>query len=127
MVYGGFKDLTRRTASEKILPDKVFNIAKNPKYTRDKRELTLIVYKCFAIKTSGGTVKDEVVSNKELTEELHKPIIRKFRKRKAHLSFTDNIWGADLADLQLISKVNRRTRFCYALLIFSANTHGLFL
>ena len=127
MVYGGFKDLTRRTASEKILPDKVFNIAKNPKYTRYKRELTSIVYKFFAIKTSGGTVKGEVISNKELTEELHKPIIQKFRKRKAHSSFKDNIWGADLADLQLISKVNRRIRFCYALLIFSANTHGLFL
>ena len=41
--------------------------------------------------------------NKELAEELHKPIIRKFGKRKKNSPFVDNIWGADLADMQLIS------------------------
>ena len=46
------------------------------------------------------------MSNKELAEELYKPIIRKFKKRKVHSSFIDNIWGADLADMQLISKFN---------------------
>ena len=52
----------------------------------------------FSIKkNSGGTFKNEVISNKELAEELHKPIIRKFEKRKVHSSFTDNIWDADLA------------------------------
>ena len=50
-------------------------------------------------KTSSGTVKNEIISNKELAEELHKRIIRKFEKRKVHLSFIDNIWGADLADI----------------------------
>ena len=44
-------------------------------------------------------------------EELHKPIIRKFNKRKVHSSFIDNIWGEDLADMQLISKFNKRFRF----------------
>ena len=57
-------------------------------------------------KTSGGTVKNEIISNKELAEELNKPIIRKFKKRKVHSSFIDNIWSADLADMQLISKFN---------------------
>ena len=47
----------------------------------------------------------------ELAEELHKPIIRKFKKRKVHSSFIDNIWGADLADIQLTSKFNKRIRF----------------
>ena len=47
----------------------------------------------------------------ELAEELHKPIIRKFKKRKVHSSFIDNIWGADLADIQLTSKFNERIRF----------------
>ena len=47
------------------------------------------------------------MSNKELTEELLKPIIRKFNKRKIHASFIDNIQGADLADMQLISKLNK--------------------
>ena len=46
------------------------------------------------------------MSNKELTEELQTPIIRKFEKRKVHSSFTDNISGADLADMQLVSNFN---------------------
>ena len=41
--------------------------------------------------------------NRQLAEELHKPIIRKFKKRKVHSTSKDNIWGADLADMQLIS------------------------
>ena len=43
------------------------------------------------------------MSNKELAEELHKPVIRKFVKRKVPSPFIENIWGADLADMQLIS------------------------
>ena len=70
-----------------------------------------MVYKLFDRNTSGGTVKNEIISNKELEEELHKPIIRKFEKRKVHSSFIDNIWGADLADMQLISKFNKGFRF----------------
>ena len=45
--------------------------------------------------------------SEQLAEELHKPIIRKFKKRKVCSSFKDNIWGADLADMQLISKYNK--------------------
>ena len=41
--------------------------------------------------------------NKKLAEELHKQIIKKFKKRKVHSTFIDNIWGADLPDMQLIS------------------------
>ena len=66
-----------------------------------------MVYKYFDKKTSGGTVKNEVISNKELAEELHKSIIRKFNKRKVHPPFIDTIWGAGLADMQLISKFNK--------------------
>ena len=62
-------------------------------------------------KTSGETVKNEIISNKELAEELHKPIIRKFEKRKVHSPFIDNICGADLADMQLISKFNEGFKF----------------
>ena len=51
------------------------------------------------------------LSNKDLAEELHKLITRKFEKRKAHSPFIDNIWGADLADMQLISKFNEGFRF----------------
>ena len=47
----------------------------------------------------------------QLAEELHKPIIRKFEKRKVYSSFRDNIWGADVADMQLLSKFNKGFRF----------------
>ena len=63
------------------------------------------------IKISGSGIKNENISNKELAEELHKPTIRKFNKRKVHSPFIDNIWGADLADMQLISKFNKVFRF----------------
>ena len=48
-----------------------------------------MVYKFFDKKASGGTVKYEIISNKELAEELHKPVIRKFNKRKVHSIFID--------------------------------------
>ena len=64
--------------------------------------------------------------NEELAKEFHKPIIRKFEKRKLHSSFIDNNWGADLADMQLVSTVNKGFRFVLVLLTFIANMHELF-
>ena len=66
-----------------------------------------MVYKFFNKKSIGGTVKSEIISNKELSKELYRQIIQKLKKRKVHSSFTDNIWGADLADVQLICKFNK--------------------
>ena len=79
----------------------------------------------FDKKLSGGTVKNEIISSKELDEELHKPIIIKFSKRKVHSPFIDNIWVTDLANMQLISSFNKGLD--YVLLIFIVNMHGLFL
>ena len=88
MTYGDFKDLTRRTASGKILRDKASNIAKNSKYDGYQRDLASVVYKFFDKKsalladksTSGSSIKNENILKKELAEELHKPkpVIRKF-------------------------------------------------
>ena len=63
--------------------------------------------------------------NQELAEELHKPVNKKIKKRKVYLPLIDNIWGADLADMQLIRKFSKR--ICFVLFIFSVNTHRLFL
>ena len=82
MAYGDFKDLTRRTACHKIFCDRAFNIAKNSKYDGYQSGLALMVYKLLIKKTSGGAIKNEYMSNKELAEELHKPIMRKFNKKK---------------------------------------------
>ena len=58
--------------------------------------------------------------NQQLAEELHKPIIKKFNKRKVHAAFKDIIWGADLADMQLISRYNKGIRFLLCVIdIFS--------
>ena len=68
-----------------------------------------MVYKFFDKKSSGSGIANE--PNYQLANELHKPIIRKFKKRKVYSGFKDNIWGADLADMQLISKLNKGFRF----------------
>ena len=111
MAHGDFKDLSRRTAADKVLCGKAFNIVKSPKCDGYQGGLASMVYKFFDKIFSGETVKNETISNKELAEELHKPIIRKFDKRKVHSPFIGNIWGADLADKQFISKFSKGFRF----------------
>ena len=86
MAYGDFKDLARRTASDKVLRDKAFNIAKNSKYDGYQRGLASMVYKFFDKKSasltdksvSGSGVNIPLEFNEQLAEELHKPIIRNF-------------------------------------------------
>ena len=120
MAYGDFKDIARRTYSDKVLRDKAFNIAKNPKYDGYQRGLASMIYKFFDKKWKGSGVNIPSELNKQLAKELHKPIIRKFKKRKVYSGFKDNIWGADLSDMQLISKFNKGFRFLLCLIdIFS--------
>ena len=109
MSYGDLKDLKRRTASNKILRDKAFNIAKIPKFDGYQRGLASMVYEFFDKKSIGSGVANE--TNYQLANELQKPIIRKFQKRKVYFGFGNNIWGADLADMQLISKFSKGFRF----------------
>ena len=130
MAYGDFKDLERRTASDKVLRDKAFNIAKDPKYDGYQRGLASMVYKVFDKKSrENGVTNNEIKQKLQLAEELHKPIIRNFKKRAVCFGFKDNIWGAYLADMQLISKFNKRFRFKFLLCVIDIllNMHGLFL
>ena len=69
-----------------------------------------MVNKFFDKKTSGGALNNEHILNKELAEKLHKPVTTKFEKRKVNSIFIDNIWGADLANMQLISKFSKGFR-----------------
>ena len=110
MPYGDFKDLARRTASDKILRDKAFYIAKNPKYDGYQRGIVSMVYKYFDKKSACNGVNTNANNKYLLAEELHIPIIRKFKKRTVYSGFKDNIWGADLADMQLMSKFNKGFR-----------------
>ena len=70
-----------------------------------------MIYKFFNKKSKGTCIKNEIKLNQQLAKELHKPILRKFKKRKVYSSFKDNVWGVDLADMQLISKYNKGIRY----------------
>ena len=97
--YSDSKDLTKRIAADKILKNRAFDIAKDPKYDGYQRGLA---------------------SQRGLANELHKPSIRKFEKRKVYSTFKDSIWGVDLADMQLLSKYNKGIRFLLCVIdIFS--------
>ena len=78
MTYGDFKDIKRRTVSDKVLRDKVFNIAKNPRYDGYQRGLASMVYNVFDKKSKESGVNIEAKHNEQLATELHKPIIRNF-------------------------------------------------
>ena len=107
--YVDNKDLINRTKADKVLKDKVYNIASNPEYDGYQRGIVSVVYKFFDKKSMGsGFVKD---SSLILADELHKPVIKKFNKRKVCSQIKDNIWGVDLADMQSLSKKNKAIKY----------------
>ena len=97
MAYGKSKYLLKRTQSDKVLKDKAFKIASNPKYDGYQRGLASMVYKFFdkksasLNKSSGSGIANE--PNYQLSNELHKPNIKKVKKRKVYSFFRDNMWG----------------------------------
>ena len=116
------KILQKELLQIKFKKNKAFDIAKDSKYDGYQRGLASMVYKFFDSKVASpdkksvGSGAKRVNSkitpqNEQLAEELHKPIIRKFKKRKVYSTFKDNIWGVDLADMQLLSKYNKGIRF----------------
>ena len=86
-----------------------------------KEKSSSMVYKFLDKKSKGSCVaNNEIKQNLKLAKELRKPIIRNFKKRTVYSGSKDNIWGADLADMQLISKFNKGFRFLLCVIdIFS--------
>ena len=82
MAYGKSKDLAKRSQPDKVLRDKAFRIARNPKYDGYERGSSSMVYKIFDKKSIGSGIVNE--TNYQLAKELHKPIIRKFKKREVY-------------------------------------------
>ena len=105
--FADHKDLINRTEADKVLKDKAYNIASNPEYDGYQRGLASMVYKFFDKKSMGSGIASSLV----LADELHKPIINKFNKRKVYSQFKDNIWGVDLADMQSLSRKNKGIKY----------------
>ena len=101
--------IQEKTQSDKVLRDKAFKVARDPKYDGYQRGLASMVYKFFDKKSKGTGITNEI--NYQLANEVHKAIIRKFKKRKVYSSFRDNIWGVDLADMQSLSKYNKGIKY----------------
>ena len=86
-----------------------------------------MVYKFFDKKSEGSGVNTKLApQNQQVAEELHKPIIKKFEKRKVHTAFKDKIWSADLADMQLLSRYNKGIKFLLFVIGILVNMLGLF-
>ena len=90
MTYGKSKDLAKRTKSGNVLRDKAFKIANDLKYDDYQRGLASMVYKFFDKKSSGSGIANE--PNYQLANELHKPIIRKFKKEE-FIHLLETIFG----------------------------------
>ena len=95
-----------RKQSDIVLKNKALKIATDPKVDGYQRGLAAMVYKFFNERTKGSGV-----NNLQLAEELHKPIVRNFKRRKVYSSFKDNIWGVDLAEMSLISRFNKGIKY----------------
>ena len=111
MAHVNFKNLSRRAASDKVLCNKAFNIAKTPIYDGFHRGIASLIYTFFDKTSSSSGAKSEIIPKQQLAEELHKRIIKKSKKRKQLSSFKDSIWGADLAVMHLISNFSNWAHF----------------
>ena len=113
--FAGHKDLINRTEADKVLKDKAYDIASNPEYDGYQRGLASMVYKLFDKKSTGSgfkTLKNTAKpSSSLLADELHKPVLRKFKKRKVYSQYKDNIWGVDLADMQSLSRKDKGIKY----------------
>ena len=105
MASRNFKDLPRSTAAVNVLCDKAFNIDKNPKYEAYQRRLASAFWLDWVV------LPIIITQKKESADELHKPIIRELKNEKKYSTFINNIWDADLADMQLLSKFNEGIHF----------------
>ena len=111
--------MTKRKESGKVLKDKAFKIGRL--YGSYERGLASAISKLFNKKSSGSG--DKSMLNQQIAVELHKAI-RKFKRVKDYFLFKNNLWGADLADVELISK---ELDSHYVCLIFLVNMHGVFI
>ena len=110
--YANSKDLAKRTVSDNMLKDRAYEIALNPNCDGYQRGLTSMMYKLFD-KKLGSRAISKVRSNvnEVLAQELHKPVIKKFKRRKLYARFKDNIWAVDLPEMVSLSSKNQIVKY----------------
>ena len=126
--YAEYKNVENRLISDQKLRNSAYDVASNPKYDGYQRGLASMVYKFFDSKVAlldkktmsvKGNAKhtakpsslESTGNNKILAEELHKPVIKKFNKRKVYPQFRDHLWGVDLVDMQSLSKKSKGIKY----------------
>ena len=91
MAYGNYKDLAKRTESDKILRNKTFKIAINPRYDGSQRGLVTMIYRFFDKKSAASGAESTPIQ--QLPDELHKSIIRRFKKNAKSILLLKTIFG----------------------------------
>ena len=109
--YSERKNLPKRTISDKILKGRAYEIARNHNYDIYQRGLGSMVYKFFDKKAKSG-----ISVNEQLAEKLHKPVINKFERRKVYVRFKDNIWAADLVEMESLSTKNKSVKYLFCVI-----------
>ena len=104
--YSDSKDLAKRTISDKILKDRAYEIARNCNYGECQTALASMAYMFFDEKIGSGKSVNE-----QLAEELHKPVMKKFKRRKVYAKFKGNIWAANLIEMEALSSKNKNVRY----------------
>ena len=90
----------------KILKDRAYQIARNRNYDGYQRALASMIYKFFDKKKGS-----DITVNEQLVEELHKPIIKKVKRRRVYTRFKGNIWAVDLAEMESSSTNNKIVKY----------------
>ena len=108
--YAKYKDRLNRKKSDVALKNTALKIAMDPKVNGYQGGLASMVYKFFNERKKGMGLKNSL-NNEILATELHKTIIKNFKRRKVYSSFKDNICGIDLADMSLINKFNKGIKY----------------
>ena len=104
--YSDSKDLAKRTISDNILRDRAYEIAKYRFYDGYQRAVSSMVDTFFDKKTGS-----RINVKEQLAEELHKPVIKRFKRRKVNGRFKDNTWAADLAEMESLSRKNKSVKY----------------
>ena len=94
---------------------RAYKIARNCNYHGYQTALPSRVYRLFDKKAGSG-----ISVNEQLAEELHKSVIKKLKRRKVYARFKDNIWAADLAEMESLSSKNKNVK--YLLCVINAFT-----